>query len=173
MLGVTRSANLLACSPGPASTTSAVDQAFTPTTDGSITRILYAILNQKDPKNVSTRPLQLPLLPPTDSADFPQTDWDKVAHDPIVSQEISNSHAARMRYSRFKKEVETASSVRVPRRKEMQTTKYSRDILGTTQIASQALVEPDTELHQAQQEVKRLNELISQIQSGENIIERM
>lgn len=31
-----------------------------------------------------------------------QIDWNKVAHDPILSQEITNGHAARMRYSRFR-----------------------------------------------------------------------
>ncbi|KAH9210196.1 hypothetical protein DL95DRAFT_475264 [Leptodontidium sp. 2 PMI_412] len=30
-------------------------------------------------------------------------DWDRVAHDPILSQEVLNGHSARMRYSRFKK----------------------------------------------------------------------
>lgn len=29
-------------------------------------------------------------------------DWNKVAHDPILAQQITNGHAARMRYSRFK-----------------------------------------------------------------------
>ncbi len=29
-------------------------------------------------------------------------DWNKVAHDPILAQEITNGHAARMRYSRFR-----------------------------------------------------------------------
>lgn len=31
-----------------------------------------------------------------------QIDWNKVAHNPILSQEITNGHAARMRYSRFR-----------------------------------------------------------------------
>ncbi|EOO04301.1 hypothetical protein UCRPA7_177 [Phaeoacremonium minimum UCRPA7] len=31
-----------------------------------------------------------------------QIDWNKVAHDPILAQEITNGHAARMRYSRFR-----------------------------------------------------------------------
>lgn len=33
---------------------------------------------------------------------FEQIDWNKVAHNPILSQEITNGHAARMRYSRFR-----------------------------------------------------------------------
>lgn len=31
-----------------------------------------------------------------------QIDWNKVARNPILSQEITNGHAARMRYSRFR-----------------------------------------------------------------------
>lgn len=31
-----------------------------------------------------------------------QIDWNKVAHNPILAQEITNGHAARMRYSRFR-----------------------------------------------------------------------
>ncbi|PQE24828.1 hypothetical protein CJF31_00008081 [Rutstroemia sp. NJR-2017a BVV2] len=33
-------------------------------------------------------------------------DWNKVALDPILAQEITNGHAARMRYSRFKTKME-------------------------------------------------------------------
>ena len=44
-----------------------------------------------------------------------QIDWNKVAHDPILSQEITNCHAARMRYSRFKKQMEGTAPVRRPR----------------------------------------------------------
>jgi hypothetical protein len=46
---------------------------------------------------------------------LPQIDWNKVAHDPILSQEITNGHAARMRYSRFKKQMEGTTAVRRPR----------------------------------------------------------
>jgi len=38
-----------------------------------------------------------------------------VAHDPILSQEITNGHAARMRYSRFKKQMDGTAPVRRPR----------------------------------------------------------
>lgn len=31
-----------------------------------------------------------------------QIDWNQVAHNPILTQKITNGHAARMRYSRFK-----------------------------------------------------------------------
>jgi hypothetical protein len=38
-----------------------------------------------------------------------------VAHHPILSQEITNGHAARMRYSRFKKQMDGTATVRRPR----------------------------------------------------------
>jgi len=63
-------------------------------TNDSITRLLYAILSQKCLKDI---------------------DWNKVARDPILSQEITNGHAARMRYSRFKKQMDGTSAVRKPR----------------------------------------------------------
>lgn len=44
-----------------------------------------------------------------------QIDWNQVAHDPVLSQEITNGHAARMRYSRFKKQMDGTASVRRPR----------------------------------------------------------
>ncbi|KAH7304373.1 hypothetical protein BKA65DRAFT_579227, partial [Rhexocercosporidium sp. MPI-PUGE-AT-0058] len=44
--------------------------------------LLYIILNQKSLLDI---------------------DWNRVAHDPILSREIRNSHATRMRYARFKK----------------------------------------------------------------------
>ncbi|KAI3552521.1 hypothetical protein CABS01_06941 [Colletotrichum abscissum] len=50
-------------------------------TDNQMTRFLFAILKQKNLKDI---------------------DWNAVAHDPILSQPITNGHAARMRYSRFR-----------------------------------------------------------------------
>jgi len=44
-----------------------------------------------------------------------QIDWNKVACDPILCQEITNGHAARMRYSRFKKQMDGTATVRRPR----------------------------------------------------------
>ena len=44
-----------------------------------------------------------------------QIDWNKVARDPILQQEITNGHAARMRYSRFKKQMDGTATVRRPR----------------------------------------------------------
>ncbi|KAI0809441.1 hypothetical protein GGR55DRAFT_175237 [Xylaria sp. FL0064] len=49
--------------------------------DNAMTRFLFAILRQKNLKDI---------------------DWNKVAHDPILAQPITNGHAARMRYSRFR-----------------------------------------------------------------------
>ncbi|KAF7900637.1 uncharacterized protein EAF01_007939 [Botrytis porri] len=66
------------------------------TNDGAINRLLYAILSQKCLKDI---------------------DWNKVAHDPILSQEITNGHAARMRYSRFKKQMDNATSLPVNSKK--------------------------------------------------------
>ncbi|CAG8952097.1 hypothetical protein HYFRA_00000835 [Hymenoscyphus fraxineus] len=61
----------------------------------AINRLLYAILSQKCLKDI---------------------DWNKVANDPVLKKEITNGHAARMRYSRFKKQMEGTSGVsRKPR----------------------------------------------------------
>ncbi|KAI0428995.1 hypothetical protein F5Y09DRAFT_271520 [Xylaria sp. FL1042] len=49
--------------------------------DNAMTRFLFAILRQKNLKDI---------------------DWNQVAHDPILAHPITNGHAARMRYSRFK-----------------------------------------------------------------------
>ncbi|KAI2783054.1 hypothetical protein F4815DRAFT_491694 [Daldinia loculata] len=49
--------------------------------DSMMTRFLFAILKQKNLKDIN---------------------WDAVAKDEILPQPISNGHAARMRYSRFK-----------------------------------------------------------------------
>ncbi|POS73728.1 hypothetical protein DHEL01_v207881 [Diaporthe helianthi] len=49
--------------------------------DSVMARFLFAILQQKNLKDI---------------------DWNAVAHNPILAQEITNGHAARMRYSRFR-----------------------------------------------------------------------
>ncbi|CAK7197731.1 hypothetical protein SEUCBS139899_000379 [Sporothrix eucalyptigena] len=53
--------------------------------DKAIARLLYAMLKQKSLKDI---------------------DWNQVACDPALLEEISNGHAARMRYSRFRTAVE-------------------------------------------------------------------
>jgi len=61
------------------------------TNDSATTRLLYAILSQKCLKDI---------------------DWNKVASNPIICGEITNGHAARMRYSRFKKQMDGNASVK-------------------------------------------------------------
>lgn len=76
--------------------------------DNAMTRFLFAILQQKCLKDVSDFPLLLDFLLPDLLPDhisnhhLLKIDWNKVARDPILAQEITNGHAARMRYSRFK-----------------------------------------------------------------------
>ena len=88
------------------------------TNDNAIVRLLYAILSQKCLKDVSIPPLS---NHPNALKFFLkkkktiQIDWNKVASDPVLQQEITNGHAARMRYSRFKKQIEGTASPRKPR----------------------------------------------------------
>ncbi|KXJ97000.1 hypothetical protein Micbo1qcDRAFT_155745 [Microdochium bolleyi] len=49
--------------------------------DNPMARFLFAILKQKNLKDI---------------------DWHEVARDPVLAEEISNGHAARMRYARFR-----------------------------------------------------------------------
>ncbi|OAA64400.1 hypothetical protein SPI_03047 [Niveomyces insectorum RCEF 264] len=55
------------------------------TANKAMARLLYAVLKQKSLKDI---------------------DWNKVARDPVLLEEISNGHAARMRYARFRAAVE-------------------------------------------------------------------
>ncbi|KAH6717640.1 hypothetical protein BKA61DRAFT_670063 [Leptodontidium sp. MPI-SDFR-AT-0119] len=62
--------------------------------DNPTTRLLYAILSQKCLKDI---------------------DWNAVANNPILKLEnITNGHAARMRYSRFKKQMDAANGIVPP-----------------------------------------------------------
>jgi len=54
---------------------------MSPNSDNAMARFLFAILKQKNLKDI---------------------DWNQVAQDPVLLQPISNGHAARMRYSRFR-----------------------------------------------------------------------
>ncbi|CAK7264975.1 hypothetical protein SEPCBS119000_001269 [Sporothrix epigloea] len=56
--------------------------------DKAIARLLFAMLKQKSLKDI---------------------DWNLVACDPVLLEEISNGHAARMRYSRFRASVENST----------------------------------------------------------------
>lgn len=71
-------------------------------TDGPTAKFLYAIIKQLDLKSVSVlRRGNASLL-----ILFQQIDWNMVA----ASLEISNGHAARMRYSRFRQQMEGTTS---------------------------------------------------------------
>lgn len=71
-------------------------------TDGPTAKFLYAIIKQLDLKSVSVlRRGNAGLL-----ILFQQIDWNMVA----ASLEISNGHAARMRYSRFRQQMEGTTS---------------------------------------------------------------
>ncbi|GKU00462.1 hypothetical protein FLAG1_00270 [Fusarium langsethiae] len=54
---------------------------MTPNSENAMARFLMAILNQKNLKDI---------------------DWNAVASDPVLLQPITNGHAARMRYTRFR-----------------------------------------------------------------------
>ncbi|KIH94974.1 hypothetical protein SPBR_03705 [Sporothrix brasiliensis 5110] len=60
--------------------------------DKAIARLLYAMLKQKSLKDI---------------------DWNQVAADPALLERISNGHAARMRYSRFRQSVDTQVAKKV------------------------------------------------------------
>ncbi|PTB67507.1 hypothetical protein BBK36DRAFT_1115582 [Trichoderma citrinoviride] len=54
---------------------------MSPNSDNAMARFLFAILKQKNLKDI---------------------DWNQVAADPVLIEPITNGHAARMRYSRFR-----------------------------------------------------------------------
>ncbi|KAL6801866.1 hypothetical protein J3E68DRAFT_232868 [Trichoderma sp. SZMC 28012] len=54
---------------------------MSPNSDNAMARFLFAILKQKNLKDI---------------------DWSQVAADPVLIEPITNGHAARMRYSRFR-----------------------------------------------------------------------
>ncbi|TLS22821.1 uncharacterized protein PpBr36_06305 [Pyricularia pennisetigena] len=82
------------------------------TNDKAMCRLLFAMLKQKNLKDI---------------------DWNKVAADPVLLQPITNGHAARMRYSRFKasmdpeaklhKSADNATRVTKPRKEKGVTVK--------------------------------------------------
>lgn len=57
---------------------------MTPNSENAMARFLLAILNQKNLKDI---------------------DWNQVAQDPVLMQPITNGHAARMRFARFRQTV--------------------------------------------------------------------
>ncbi|EXU99880.1 hypothetical protein X797_007009 [Metarhizium robertsii] len=65
---------------------------MSPNSDNAMARFLFAILKQKNLKDVRLcSKLSLSCI-----------DWNQVAQDPVLLQPITNGHAARMRYSRFR-----------------------------------------------------------------------
>ncbi|WZH46346.1 uncharacterized protein QYS62_007420 [Fusarium acuminatum] len=91
---------------------------MTPNSENAMARFLLAILNQKNLKDI---------------------DWNQVAADPVLLQPITNGHAARMRFARFRatvtghepqKRARPADKCRVTKAKKPQQPK--RDIVGKT-----------------------------------------
>ncbi|KAM0343725.1 hypothetical protein ACHAPU_008316 [Fusarium lateritium] len=89
---------------------------MTPNSENAMARFLLAILNQKNLKDI---------------------DWNQVAADPVLIQPITNGHAARMRFARFRatvtghepqKRTRPADKCRVTKSKKTQQPK--RDSLG-------------------------------------------
>ncbi|KAF4971386.1 hypothetical protein FZEAL_9868 [Fusarium zealandicum] len=84
---------------------------MTPNSENAMARFLLAILNQKNLKDI---------------------DWNQVAADPVLIQPITNGHAARMRFARFRATVNgnepqkrnrVADKSRVTKSKKTQTPK--------------------------------------------------
>lgn len=80
-------------------------------TEGQTPKFLYAIIKQLDMKSVRI-PRQIKAKEMLTFNLF-QVDWNRVASD----LEISNGHAARMRYSRFKSQMEPSSAQKNARKK--------------------------------------------------------
>ncbi|KAH9217320.1 hypothetical protein DL95DRAFT_406944 [Leptodontidium sp. 2 PMI_412] len=94
--------------------------------DNPTTRLLYAILSQKCLKDRDNTPAIQSINsfihktsseetrlthPPSNQ----QIDWNAVANNPILKLEnITNGHAARMRYSRFKKQMDALNGIIPP-----------------------------------------------------------
>lgn len=92
--------------------------------EGPTPKFLYAIIKQLNLKDVS-RSSSLPLILTKENTHVCQIDWNKVASD----LEISNGHAARMRYSRFKSQIDPN-----PSRKKKNTKKGGKgDLKGDLQ----------------------------------------
>ena len=85
------------------------------TNDSAIVRLLYAILKQKCLKDVST-PAAFLTTQLLIEISKNQINWNEVAADPILQEQITNGHAARMRYSRFKKQMDNPGAPPTPRK---------------------------------------------------------
>ncbi|KAF4961466.1 hypothetical protein FSARC_10175 [Fusarium sarcochroum] len=113
---------------------------MTPNSENAMARFLLAILNQKNLKDI---------------------DWNQVASDPVLLQPITNGHAARMRFARFRatvtghepqKRTRPADKSRVTKSKKTQQPK--RDSLGKSEsgvsLSSYAQIHPSPTIKQEQ-----------------------
>ncbi|KAI8670925.1 hypothetical protein NCS57_00565800 [Fusarium keratoplasticum] len=111
---------------------------MTPNSENAMARFLLAILNQKNLKDI---------------------DWNQVAADPVLLQPITNGHAARMRFARFRATVNghepqkrnrTADKSRVTKSKKTQPAKRESLIKAETGVdfSSYAQVRPSPKIKQ-------------------------
>ena len=74
--------------------------------DNAMARFLFAILQQKCLKDVSHQDGRACVTNGYAKLMFLlQIDWNEVARNPVLTQEITNGHAARMRFSRFRQQI--------------------------------------------------------------------
>ncbi|KAH6645978.1 hypothetical protein BKA67DRAFT_540972 [Truncatella angustata] len=105
--------------------------------DNVMARFLFAILQQKNLKDI---------------------DWNKVACNPLLAQEITNGHAARMRYSRFRSAMlnlepqrrnrttkEKANRVTKSKKEPKDSKSKKEDVVKTESVAGSASVAESTE----------------------------
>ncbi|KAM0427331.1 hypothetical protein ACHAPT_007766 [Fusarium lateritium] len=111
---------------------------MTPNSENVMARFLLAILNQKNLKDI---------------------DWNQVAADPVLLQPITNGHAARMRFARFRATVNghepqkrnrTADKSRVTKSKKTQPVKRESLIKSeaAVNLSSYAQVRPSPKIKQ-------------------------
>lgn len=81
---------------------------MSPNSDNAMARFLFAILKQKNLKDVGY--LFLSVSSTFSDGESIKIDWNLVANDPVLLQPITNGHAARMRYSRFRTTVTGADT---------------------------------------------------------------
>ncbi|PSR83133.1 hypothetical protein BD289DRAFT_483497 [Coniella lustricola] len=94
--------------------------------DHPMVRFLFAILQQECIKTV-----------------MKNVDWNLVAHNPILSQEISNGHAARMRYSRFRASLLNIEPQRRSNNPKNKATKSRKDKINKLKKEKRNSTKPD------------------------------
>ncbi|KAH6891132.1 hypothetical protein B0T10DRAFT_303682 [Thelonectria olida] len=117
---------------------------MTPNSENAMARFLLAILNQKNLKDI---------------------DWEQVAQDPVLMQPITNGHAARMRFARFRKTISgdepkkrnrTADNSRVTKSKK--PTQKKRDSLESLTKSDSGISLASLAMHQASPQIKQENQ---------------